>query len=93
MGRFDTGSQSNQNIWVEDTVENTTMLYLADGTQIFYIVDVDVSNPSTPIEEFSHKDVARSFIDVGVKGDYAYLINGIYSSITIVKTNISGSSH
>ena len=88
FGGFDTGSQSNQNIWVEDTVENTTMLYLADGTQIFYIVDVDVSDLLTPIEEISHKDVARSFIDIGVKGDYAYLINGIYSSVTVVETNI-----
>jgi len=81
LGSFSTGSISNQNIWIEDNIA-----YLADGTKNFSIVDV--SDPSDP-NMISCKNVDRSFVDVGVKGDYAYLINGSYSSITVVKTNIN----
>jgi len=86
LGSFSTGSKFPQNIWVEDYFEEDKVFaYLADGTDYFWIVDV--SKPTAPVE-ISRKNVDRSFVDVGVKGDYAYLINGTYSSITVVKTNI-----
>ncbi len=88
LGSFSTDSISNQNIWVEDYPhypEDKVFAYLADGTYYFGIVDV--SKPKAPVKN-SYKNVGRTFVDVGVKGDYAYLIDGSYSSITVVKTNI-----
>lgn len=85
MGSFSTNSQFPQNIWVGDYPEDKVFAYLADGTYYFGIVDV--SKPKAPVKN-SYKNVGRTFVDVGVKGDYAYLIDGSYSSITVVKTNI-----